>query len=246
MNTTFDAIRERSSIRRFSTAEIPEPLLVELLELANCAPSGFNLQPWHFVLVRSRELKQLLKHIALDQPQASEAPAVVAFAADPNAWKTSYEEVLSLGLRTGQMSQRHVDSYRRSVKLVFWIGPFGIFGVVKKIGVLLRRLVRPTPTIVSSRQDAVQYVRAQTMLAAATFMIAAKAAGLDSSPMEGFDEERLKKLLAIPSSFTVPLLIAVGYPLDETSISNSVRLPLERKLSLDLYSNHARELPRKK
>jgi nitroreductase len=245
VNSTFDSIRQRCAVRRFSTAEIPDTVLVELLDLANCAPSGFNLQPWHFIVVKSPELKQLIKHIALEQPQATEAPVLVVFVADPGAWKSSYEEVLRLGQKSGKMSERHIKSYRRSVGLMFRTGPLGLFGLAKKIGIIVRRLFKPTPNVITSAQEAAAYVRSQTMLAAATFMIAAKSAQLDTSPMEGFDEERLKKLLAIPASMTVPLIIAVGHALDESNVVPSIRLPLEQKLSIDLFPNRARELPKK-
>ena len=75
------------------------------------------------------------------------------------------------------------------------------------------------------------------MLAAATFMIAAKSAELDTSPIEGFDEERLKKLLAIPSRMTIPVIIAVGYALDTTVQTTAIRLPIAEKLRFDLFPN---------
>ena len=245
MNSTFDAIRKRSSVKRFSTADVPDALLSEILDVANCAPSGFNLQPWHFIIVRNPDLKQLMMHVGMNQGQIAEAPAVIVFVADPDTWKNSYEEILESGLRTGAMSEGRVHRYRKTVRTLFRNGPFGLMGIAKKIVVPIRRLYRPTPNVITSRTEAVQYVRCQTMLAVATFMIAAKSVDLDTSPMEGFDEERLKKLLAIPSAMSVPIIVAVGYPLDQTAIAPSVRLPLRKKLSIDLFPNRVKELPKK-
>ena len=76
------------------------------------------------------------------------------------------------------------------------------------------------------------------MLSAATFMIAAAGAGLGTSPMEGFDEYRLKRLLAIPMNYTVPIIIAVGYSADSSDARLSVRLPLADKLSRDLFGRN--------
>ena len=243
-NPTFEVIRKRSSVRKFSTAEIPEPLLLELLELANQAPSGFNLQPWHFVLVRNPELKQIMRHLAMEQIQVAEAPAVVVFVADPDAWKNSYDQVLELGLRSRQMDARRVERYRKNVHLLFKNGPFGTFGLLKRIGVPIRRLFKPTPAVITSRLEAAQYVRSQTMLSAATFMIAAKAAGLETSPIEGFDEDRLKRLLAVPRSMTIPVIVAIGQPLDASSLTPTVRLPLEQKVSIDLFPNRLKATAR--
>ena len=241
LNSTFDAIRQRASVRRYSTEDVPDPIIAELLDLANRAPSGYNLQPWHFILVRNPELKQLMRHIAMDQIQVTEAPAVVAFVADPDAWKTSYEKVLELGRQTNQMSEERVARYRKYVRVLFRNGPAGSIGFAKRILIPFLRFTRPTPNVISSRSEAIQYVRAQTMFAASTFMIAAKSIGLDTSPMEGFDEERLKKLLAVPKSMSIPIIIAVGHPLDDTAYSPGTRLPLDQKLSLDLFPNKVKE-----
>ncbi len=67
-------------------------------------------------------------------------------------------------------------------------------------------------------------------------MIAASAAGLDTCPMEGFDELRLKRLLKIPSYMTVPVIIPVGTAAVRAD-KQSIRLPLADKLSFNLFDN---------
>ena len=52
----------------------------------------------------------------------------------------------------------------------------------------------------------------QVMLTAMQFMLAATAAGLATLPMEGFDEGRVRRVLGIPRSQIVPVIIPVGYP----------------------------------
>ena len=107
--------------------------------------------------------------------------------------------------------------------------------LAKKIGVPLRRLRKPTPNVICSFADKRTYVRSQTMLAASTFMIGAKALGLDTSPMEGFDEYRLKKLLHIPKSMTVPIIVSLGYDIGAESDKQSVRLPLVEKMRFETF-----------
>ena len=41
-----EALRSRHSIRRFLPTPVPKAVVRELLELAACAPSGTNIQPW--------------------------------------------------------------------------------------------------------------------------------------------------------------------------------------------------------
>ncbi len=42
-------------------------------------------------------------------------------------------------------------------------------------------------------------------------MLAAKDAGLDSHPMDGFDHEGVRKAFDIPDNYFVPMLLAVGH-----------------------------------
>ena len=53
-----------------------------------------------------------------------------------------------------------------------------------------------------------------------------EAYGLGSVPMLGFDPERVKAILGLPSHAAIPALVALGYPAEEGYPSH--RLPLER------------------
>ena len=242
---TFEAIRNRYSQRRFSQKEVSDSLLFELLELANRAPSGYNIQPWHFILVRDQEVKSLLSHVALDQKQIIEAYTTVVFVADPDAWRSTYPRVLKNSIAAGTISEKYADFSRRNVSMLFRTGPVGLFGLMKKITIPLRRFKQPTPQLITSKADADAYVRSHTMLAAATFMIAASGAGLSTCPIEGFDEYRLKRLLAVPKHMSVPMIICVGYAIDGDEQIRSYRLPLVTKLSTDLYPNKLEKLRKK-
>ncbi len=46
---------------RFSSREIPDALLDRILEAATSAPSVGYSQPWEFVIVKNRALKDLIK-----------------------------------------------------------------------------------------------------------------------------------------------------------------------------------------
>jgi nitroreductase len=59
-----EEIGTRRSVRDFSTDPIPEGVLEECLRAAGSAPSGANLQPWTFVVVRDAELKRLIREAA--------------------------------------------------------------------------------------------------------------------------------------------------------------------------------------
>lgn len=228
--TASEAIEARRTARDFDSRPIDEQLLERLLALANRAPSGFNLQPWHFVVVRDKETRTQLRRAAMDQRQVEEAPVVVVFVASPGSPSEHYEQVLERSRASGALPPEAIKMYRNAVKLLFMTGPLGLIGLGKRIAVPIARMFRPVPNVIASSAGARAYVSSQTMLAAATFMIAAKAAGIDTNPMEGFDESRVKRLLGIPARMSVPIMIAAGYGLDSPDRARSVRLELPEKL----------------
>src|SRR4051794_5589414 len=76
--TAPEAITRRRATRRFDPARpLSDDLLKRILYLATLAPSGFNLQPWRFIVVREERNRQRLRACAFNQPKISEAPLVL-------------------------------------------------------------------------------------------------------------------------------------------------------------------------
>lgn len=78
----WDAILTRRSIRRYTNQSIPDDLIEKLLIAGMHAPSARNKQPWHFIVVRKREL---LDKISVIHPYAymlKEAPLGIIICGD--------------------------------------------------------------------------------------------------------------------------------------------------------------------
>jgi len=60
-------MRRRRSVRNFSSRPPPEGVLDECLRAAGSAPSGANLQPWHFVVVTDPEVKSEIREAAEEE-----------------------------------------------------------------------------------------------------------------------------------------------------------------------------------
>ena len=54
-------LRRRRTVRQFSDRLVPRAVVENCLAAAGTAPSGANLQPWHFVVVSDPELKRRLR-----------------------------------------------------------------------------------------------------------------------------------------------------------------------------------------
>ena len=53
----YNKIKERRSIREFSKDKIDINIIKNAILSAGSAPSGANLQPWHFVVIKNKNVK---------------------------------------------------------------------------------------------------------------------------------------------------------------------------------------------
>lgn len=221
--------RARRATRHFRPDPLPEGMLDRLIGITRWAPSGYNLQPTNFVLVTDAALRAKLRPACMDQPQITEAPAVVVFTGDRRVVPSNFEEMLRLEREAGSITPQYEALLRRVVPLAFGHGPLGLGWLWKATLVPLVRLVKPIPSLPAVHKRF--WVTKQVMLSAMTFMHAATAAGLATLPMEGFDEGKVRKVLGIPRSHVVPVIIPVGYPVQQDL--KKTRLPVERFIHRD-------------
>ena len=80
----FDVIRRRRTIRRFTDQDVGDEQVELLLEMAMSAPNRLNRQPWHFIVIRDKELRKNLAHLLGLRPYLEQAPVVIAAAARPS------------------------------------------------------------------------------------------------------------------------------------------------------------------
>ncbi|MGK7902799.1 MAG: nitroreductase family protein [Hormoscilla sp.] len=181
-----EAIEERRAARSFRPDPIPEDTLAEILRLGLRSPSGFNLQPWRFVVVREPENKEKLSACAFNQPQVTEAPVVLICCGDRRASSSeNIEAMIALGKETGAVNDKYADFMRRSIPGIFENRP--------------------------SFESMEAWTNRHTMLAVAHIMIVAKSFGVDSCPMEGFVGAQVKETFNIPEEVDVCCLLPLGY-----------------------------------
>ena len=57
-------MQRRRSVRQFSDRPVSQKIIEDCLKAAGSAPSGANLQPWHFVVVSAPEIKRKIREAA--------------------------------------------------------------------------------------------------------------------------------------------------------------------------------------
>ena len=60
-------LKRRRTVRHFSRRPVPRKIIDACLEAATTAPSGANLQPWHFVVVGDAATKQRIRAAAEEE-----------------------------------------------------------------------------------------------------------------------------------------------------------------------------------
>jgi nitroreductase len=184
------AIRERRATPSFEDVPIHTADLEKIIRAGLEAPSGYNLQPWRFVVVREREQKQRLRQAAFGQAKVEEASAVIVACGDPQGWKEGdLEDSLRMSAEHGISDAAGQERVRRSVT-GFLGSPPGKAGGVE-----------PSFDLWANRH---------TMIALTTMLWAAETMGYDTAPMEGFMEDQVKALLKIPARVRVVALLAIG------------------------------------
>jgi len=57
----YETMRRRRTVRHFSNREVPRGIIEDCVRAASTAPSGANMQPWHFVVISDPEVKAAIR-----------------------------------------------------------------------------------------------------------------------------------------------------------------------------------------
>jgi len=65
--TFYQDVKRRRTVRDFSDRPVPEEVITNAISAAGTAPSGANLQPWHFVVVSNPDIKREIRQAAEEE-----------------------------------------------------------------------------------------------------------------------------------------------------------------------------------
>lgn len=177
---------QRYAAQRFDGRHVPEETIRELLELIRLAPSAIDLQPWRIRVVTDPAIKERLLPASHNQHGVTTCSHLLVFCADPD-----YDGLIR--------------------KLEGLIRANGLPDAVREVAVSQARMA--TGSMIP--QQRLAWSTAQTYLAAGNALNGAKALGLDSCPMDWFDQELVTEILALPAPLVPVMLCPIGYGADE-------------------------------
>ncbi len=177
------AIRERRSTPSFTGEPMPPSDLRQILDAGLHAPSGYNLQPWRFVVVQHPEQRRRLRAASYNQAKVEEASAVIVACGDRDGWRRDLDEMLRMGRGAG-MPESYAAQAKESV-----------------------------PAYLASFTDdqMTGWLNKQVMLAYTHMMLMAEVLGYDTAPLEGFEQHKVCETLRLPMSYFVVALLAIGH-----------------------------------
>jgi len=176
-------IGERRSTPRFAATPVTGDDLRKILAAGIESPSGYNLQPWRFVVVRDPEQRRKLRLASHDQPKIEQAPLVIVALGDPEGWREGdLDEMIRIGAEHGYA---HPSNSGETRKLIH--------------------------EYLSQHENLPMWLNRQVMIALPTMMLMAEALGYDTALMEGFNDQQVRQAISAPARMQVVCLLAIGH-----------------------------------
>lgn len=164
-----DTFRWRYATKKFdSSKKVDQKLVDQIVEAAWLAPTSSGLQPFQVIEITNQELKEKIVPIAFGQQQVADASHLLVFAAWDNYTEKRIDNIYHLiTTERGQKPDQYKD-YTDRLKKAY--------------------LQRPAA-------ENFDHIARQAYIAFGFSMAMAADLKVDSTPMEGFDNEALDDLL---------------------------------------------------
>lgn len=179
-----ELVKKRRSIRKFKPEMVPDELINKILDVARWAPSGANHQPWEFIVIKDKTVKDkivAIVHESLRNNQKLE--------------------------KTRETDMQHPSSTRPVEELGFSSGPVFIIVVgdprTRQAQVMAAQLEQNS--YISSMANAFLYMH----LAATSLGLGSQWL---SSSHQALAQARIKQELGIPSGYNIYDMFVLGYP----------------------------------
>ena len=176
-----EAMEQRRATPSFDGEPIPDADLKRILEAGLAAPSGYNLQPWRFIVVRTPEQRRRLRAASFNQAKVEEASAIIVACGDKDGWRTDLDEMIRMG-REGGMTENYAEQARANI-----------------------------PEYLGNHPNLTAWLNRHVMIAFTSMMWMAEVLGYDTAPMEGYEAEKVSEVLRLPLSYEVVALLAIGH-----------------------------------
>jgi nitroreductase / dihydropteridine reductase len=176
-----------------SDLKIESEIMNKIESLLKLSPSSINTQPWHYIIAGSKEGKELIAESATDlysynKPKILNASHVIVFCTKTSFDEDYMEKLLDREEEEGRFKNKTAKEKQHSLK--------SYFADMHKYEL----------------KDSKEWMERQVYLAVGFFLMGAAALGVDTCPMEGFDDKILNRVLGLSKKgYEATVLAAIGY-----------------------------------
>ncbi|NRT10665.1 NAD(P)H-dependent oxidoreductase [Flavobacterium sp. 14A] len=203
-----NAFNFRHATKEFDASKIiSDDNMKFLLQTAHLSPSSFGFEPWHFVVVQDKELRELLKPVAWGAPLKLD---------------TASHFVLGLSMKAPMVKHNadYIQTMMKDVKKM----PEEVIEMYSKF----YREFQERDFALDSDKKLFDWSSKQNYIALGNMMTAAALIGIDSCPIEGFHQEEAEALLREKfgidtDKYGLAFMIAFGYRKNDPAHEKSRR-----------------------
>lgn len=201
------AFEWRYATKKYNTSKkVASEILEDLAETVRLAPSSFGLQPYQFLIVQDPAKLEQISRAAHGQPQITTGAQVMVLAVESNIDEKTVASYIDKAAIARQTERKSLEPREQFVNMM--------------IGKL-------------SYEERIVWAEKQAFLAVGVFVSAAAAAGVDASPMEGFDNVQVNEILGLKEkNLTSVLLFVIGYRADDDEFAI---IPKVRKKKEEIF-----------
>jgi nitroreductase len=184
-----EALKWRYAAKRMNGNSIPKAKLETILKAISLAPSSYGLQPYSIIVVQDPDILEKIKPIASMQPQITEASAVLVFAAWDNLTQERIDNYITLITKVREVTQESLLPMKRVIE----------------------------SQLAKTEEQSFNWNARQAYIALGIALVAAAEENIDSTPMEGFEPEKLDEILQLKEKgLKSVVLLALGYRDEKT------------------------------
>ncbi|AKD53920.1 nitroreductase family protein [Spirosoma radiotolerans] len=178
----------------------------DLLRTVQLAPSSYGLQPYQFITITDPAKLEQISRAAFGQPQITTASKLLVVAVETNISEATVKNYIDKAASVRQTDRKNLEPREQFVN--------------SKLNLL-------------SPAQKISWAEKQAFLAVGILVSAAAEAGIDASPMEGFDRGQIDQILGLgEQNLQSALLFALGY---RSSDDEFARIPKVRKTAEELF-----------
>ena len=228
-----EAILYRRSVRVFDEKKDIDPDIVKrCIEQGALAPNSSNLQLWEFYHITDAEIIKKIATACFNQPAAKTAKQFVIPVVRKDLWKkriaSNVDFIKSEYEKSNNKDPKKIKSaisyYQKILPKIYGVGNLG--GWFNSVAIHIKGIKKVVYRQVK-KSDMRVVAHKSTALAAQNFLVSMAGFGYDTCTMEGFDSLRVKKLLGLPKTAQISMIIGCGIRTPQGVYGPRFRVPFE-------------------